>query len=211
MLTLYGFDASANSNKVRYVIHALGLPHEYKVVNLRAGEQRTPEFLKINPVGRIPVIDDDGFVLFESNAIIKYLASKHKSSLYPNDLKKRAVIDQWIDFSSMHVGTALSKLYYNRVLAPMRKIEVDERSVKEGVEFLARFLPIVEAQLETNKFVAGNERSLADFVLLAALDPAEVSIHDLGGYKAVTAWRTAMKKEDFYRKCYNDFQDVFKR
>src|SRR3990167_2725286 len=147
MLKIYGADLSGPANKVRFTANALGLNYQYIRVNLREGEHRKPEFVKLNPVAKIPVLDDDGFVLFESGAIITYLAQKQKSELYPADIKRRAIVDQWMDFAVIHVGQALSRLLYNRVFAPMRKEEVDERSIKDGINFLSRFLPIVDEQL----------------------------------------------------------------
>ena len=81
MLKIYGADLSSPANKVRFAANALGLEYEYIQVKLRDGEHKKSEFLKINPVGKIPVIDDDGFVLFESGAIAKYLCVKHNSAL----------------------------------------------------------------------------------------------------------------------------------
>ena len=133
MLKIYGSDLSSPVNKVRFVANYLGLKYDYIIVKLREGEQNKPEFLRINPVGKIPAIDDDGFCLFESNAICRYLADKNQSAIYPKELKERANVDQWLDFGSMHVGAAVSKVVYNRIFAPMRKIEVDERSIKEEI------------------------------------------------------------------------------
>ena len=103
MLTIYGMNLSGPALKVFYVANALGLEYEQKGINLGEGEGQKEDYLKMHPAGKIPVIDDDGFYLFESNAIIRYLAQKENSSLYPTDLKKRVVVDQWIDFASLHI------------------------------------------------------------------------------------------------------------
>ena len=79
MLKIYGADLSGPANKVRFVANYLGLKYDYVVVKLREGEHQKPEFLKINPIGKIPAIEDDGFTLFESNAICRYLADKNNS------------------------------------------------------------------------------------------------------------------------------------
>ena len=85
MLKIYGANLSGPANKVRFTANYLGLDYEYVQVKIREGEHRHPEFLAINPVGKIPAMDDDGFVLFESSAIVRYLAEKHDSDLYPKD------------------------------------------------------------------------------------------------------------------------------
>ena len=211
MLKIYGADLSTPANKVRFTANLLGMKYDYIRVDLRGGEHQKPEFLKLHPAGKVPVIDDDGFVLFESNAIIRYLAEKNKSALYPKDLKEKAVVDQWIEFGSHHVGLAMSKVVYNRLFAPMRKIPVDEQSLKDGLNFLDRFLPVIDHQLGKNKFLAGNQPSLADINLLTILDPVEVANIDLGKYKNIVNWRNALKKEEFYTKCHQSYEEALKK
>ena len=211
MLTIYGSDLSGPANKVRFVANYLGLKYEYKKLNLGAGDHKKPEILKLNPVGKVPFIDDDGFVLAESGAIIKYLADKAGSAIYPKGLKERALADQEIDFITLHVNAALQKIVYNRVFAPMRKIPVDQNSLDEGVSFLARFLPIVEATLSKTPFLVGNTITLADFTLLSGLDPAEVSGVDLSAYPKIRAWREKLRKEDFYARCHKEYGESLKQ
>ena len=211
MLKIYGSDLSSPANKVRFVANALGLKYEYVSVNLREGEHMKAEYKKIHPANKIPAIDDDGFNLFESNAIIRYLAGKNNSPLYPKDMKQRAEVDQWIDFGSMHVGMALSKVVYNRLFAPRRGLPADENSVKEGLGFLDRFLPVVDEQLGKSKYLAGSQMTLADINLLALLDPAELANVDLSKYKYLTAWRDNLRKQDFYTKCYKEYGEMLKQ
>jgi len=211
MVKVYGSDLSSPANKVRFVANYLGLTYDYSFVNLREGAQNTPEFRKINPIGKIPAIDDDGFTLFESNAICRYLADKNNSPIYPKGLKERAAVDEWLDFVSMHVNLGVSKVMYSRIFAPLRRLEVDERSIKEGLEFLTRFLPNVDAQLSKHKYLTGNQITLADFNLLAALDPAEVAGIDMGPYKNIVKWRDELKQQDFYTKCHKEYGESLKK
>ena len=205
MLTIYGSDLSAPSNKVRFAANAIGVKYEYKRIDLRAGEHLKPEFLAVNPVGKVPAIDDDGFKMFESNAIIRYLADKNNSPLYPRGIQDRALVDMWLDFGSMHVGAALSKVIYNRLFAPLRDIPVDEASLKEGLKFLERFLPVVDAQLAKNKYIAGAKFTLADINLLALFDPCELAGIDLSSYKNIVRWSELLRKEKFYTDCHQEY------
>jgi len=209
MLTIFGFEFSSPANKVRFAANAMGLKYEYKRVNLLAGEQKSPEFLKLNPIGRVPAIDDDGFKVFESSAIIKYLAQKNNSPLYPKDLQKRTIVDQWIDFVNIHVATALQRVTFNRVMYQMLKVEKDERSLSDGIKFLGQYLPILEKQLKENKYLAGSEMTLADINLLANLDPAELSSVDLSIYPALSNWRKDLRSQSFYKQCHNSLEEVF--
>jgi glutathione S-transferase len=208
MLTIYGTELSSPSNKVRFVANELGLEYEYKSMNLISGENQSEEHLKLHPAGKVPVIDDDGFVLFESTAIIRYLAAKCDSTLYPAAVKQRALVDQWADFASHHIGASVGRVLVNRVFAPFLKQEVDERSLAEGLSFLERFLPVVDSPLEERRYLAGGELTLADFGLLAALDPAEVAQVDLSGYLNITRWRQDLMGRDFYTKCHKSYGDV---
>ncbi len=208
MLKIYGADLSPPSNKVRFVANELGLDYEYNSVNLVSGENRSEGHLKIHPGGKVPVIDDDGFVLFESNAIIRYLAAKCESPLYPGGAKQRALVDQWADFVSHHIATAVGSVLFNRVFAPFLNEEVDERSITEGLSFLERFLPVVDTPLKERRYLAGGELTLADFSLLSALDPAEVAQVDLSGYLNITRWRQDLMGRDFYTKCHKSYGDV---
>lgn len=210
MLIIYGSDLSAPANKVRFAANAIGIKYEYKPIDLRAGEHLKPEFLAINPVGKVPAIDDDGFKMFESNAIIRYLADKNNSLLYPSGLHDRAVVDMWLDFGSMHVGVALSKVIYNRLFAPLRSIPVDENSLQEGLKFLDRFLPVVDGQLAKNKYIAGAKFTLADINLLALFDPCEIAGIDLSSYKNIVRWRDALRKEKFYTDCHQEYGAALK-
>jgi glutathione S-transferase len=211
MLKIYGSDLSSPSNKVRFTANYLGIPYEYIKINLRAGEHQAPEFLKINPAGKIPAMDDGGFILWESGAICKYLANKQKSDLYPGEFKERAIVDQWLDFSTLHVGMAVSRVLYNRVFAAMRKEEVDERSIKENLKFLERFFPVVDQQLGKNAYLTGNKWTLADITLLAGLDPIEIAHIDISSYKNIVKWRNGLKQKDFYTKCYKEYGEALKQ
>jgi glutathione S-transferase len=208
MLKIYGADLSPPSNKVRFVANELGLDYEYNSVNLVSGENQSEGHLKLHPAGKVPVIDDDGFVLFESNAIIRYLAAKCESPLYPGGAKQRGQVDQWVDFVSHHIASALGRVLFDRVFAPFLGQEVNEGAITENLSFLDRFLPVVNAPLKERRYLAGGELTLADFSLLSALDPAEVAQVDLSGYLNITRWRQDLVARDCYTKCHKSYADV---
>jgi len=211
MLKIYGADLSSPANKVRFAANAIGLEYEYIKVRIRDGEHRKPEFLAINPAGKIPVINDDGFIMFESGAICRYLADKHNSDLYPKDTKKRATIDQWSDFVAIHVQGAMGRVLFNRVFAQFAKVEKDERSLQDGLNFLERFLPVVEVQLGKDNYLAGDEVSLADISLISSLDPVEVAQIDISSYPNINEYRNKLRQQEFYTKCYKDYGEALKQ
>ena len=201
MLKIYGNRNSGSANKVEYTAILLGCDYEYKEMDFQK-DLKTDWYLKIHPAGKIPAIDDNGFVLFESGAICKYLCDKKGSDLYPKDLKHRAIIEQWIDFSVQHVGTAMGKVAFNRLFAPMMGVPVDENSLKEGMQLLERFLPLVDKQLGKSKFLASDKMTLADLSLFGVLEYAEKAQYDLSMYKSLSAWRNKLMATEFYGKVH---------
>ena len=207
MIKLFGMGVSFNVNKVRYCLNCLNLKYDWEQTNLMAGENQTQEFLSISPTGKIPAIEIDGFRLFESNAIIRYLATIKNSPIYPQDAKKRAVIDAWMDYVSIHVAHAMGRVLFNRVFAPMRDLKVDQESLRVGLEFLDKYFPILEKQLSKNTFLAGKEFSIADINLLAVLDPCELAQISIEKYPLLKKWRTGLKSQPFYQQCYKDYTE----
>jgi len=207
MIKLYGIPLSNNVNKVRYILNYLGLEYENIPTNPIEGENQTEEYKALCPSGKIPAIDIDGFKLFESNAINKYLVKTHNADLYPTDPKEQAVVDAWMDFTSIHIMQAMGRVVFNRAFAPMMGKEKDENSLQAGLEFLGRFLPAVDKQLGSNEYLAGSKLTLADINLLAALDMAEMAEVSLEPYANITKWRQGMQAQDFYQKCYKNYTE----
>src|SRR5271169_1030692 len=103
-MKLYGFPASPNTWKVRALASYLKVPLEFEFVDLTKGGSHTPAYLAINPTGRTPTLVDGDFKLWESNAIMQYLAGKTANSLWPNDTQKRADIARWQSWQIAHWG-----------------------------------------------------------------------------------------------------------
>lgn len=207
MVKIYGMDLSTPVIKVRLAANAMDIDYDYIPINLMAGEHKKEDYLKIHPAGKVPAMNDDGFILFESNAIIKYLADKENSPLFPEDKKERAMVNQWIDFATLHIGAAIGKVMYNRLLAPRLNQAVDGQSLKDGLKFLDQFLPVVDNQLAAHKFLAGNAMTLADITLLAYLDPCEALQISLVSYPQLSAWRDGLKSQRFYLQCHKSYED----
>jgi glutathione S-transferase len=210
VLVLYSNPLSSPANKIRFLLHYLAIPYELKIVDLAAGEQRQSDFLKINPYGRVPAIDDNGFRLAESNAILRYLADKHPSSLYSKNLEERAIVEQWLDFAANHISLAISKIMGNTYFYRLKGATKDERSLQDGRLWLNDYLPILEQQLAKQAYIAGNNLTIADFSLLAALDAAELININLTPYPYLKAWRQNLMAESFYQDCHSNYTAAFK-
>jgi len=209
MLKIYGIDPSTWTNAVRFTANALGLDYEFVRLDLASGEGQKPEYLAIHPAGKIPAIDDDGFTLFESGAIQRYLAARAGSPLYPSGLQQRALVDQWSLFAANHIGNGMGKVLFNRVIHELFDAPSNQAELEEGLGYLDRFLPIVDAQLGRSTHLAAEDLTIADLVLMAWLDPAEVAAVDLAPYANISAWRSRLQQEAFYTACYPSYTEMF--
>ena len=166
MLRLYG---SARSRAVRtlWMLGELGLTYDHKDYLPRAPETRTPEFRTLNPNGRVPVIDDDGFVLSESMAINFYLAKKHQSPLYPSDPRNEALALQWSLWETDRLDRQIVNYVRHTTEFPEaeRKKEVAEAAWKE----ITASFDVLEAALAKAEWLAGPAFSVGDLNVAAAL------------------------------------------
>ena len=183
MLRIYG---SANSRAVRVLWMAgeLGIAYEQKDWLPRAPETRTPEFRALNANGRVPTIDDDGFILSESMAINLYLAKKHKSPLYPADAKGEALAMQWSLWETDRLDRQIVDYVRHTKALPEaeRKPELAEKAWKEVVPAL----DVLETALSKSKYLLGAAFTVADLNVASALFRA-LSV-DLAKWPHVDAW-----------------------
>lgn len=203
-MNIYGHFFSAPSNKVRYCANAVGLEFTYHHVDLQQGEQQHPDFLNINQLGKVPAIEDDGFMLSESDAICRYLANK-AGKLYPDDLHTRARIDRWMDISAQTVLLQMSKILFNRFFAPMLGEEPNQTAIEDGQRNLGVILPHINNQLAQSAYLAGDELSIADISMLAAIDPFDMLEVDLSDYPQLKKWRKELMQQDFYQHVHHHY------
>ncbi len=163
-LAILGRITSTNVRKVCWTADLIGLSYRTEVWGLPHRDPREAEFLKLNPNAQVPVILDDGFVLWESGAIMRYLADQHRSGLWPRDLKERALVDQWLTWQ----GTELNPAWMYAVHALLRKnpAYADRSRIEDSLMRWTGAMRILEAQLQqTGRFMANDRLSLADIVL----------------------------------------------
>jgi glutathione S-transferase len=183
MLRIYG-SARSRAVRVLWMAGELGLTYDHKDWLPRAPETRTPEYRALNPNGRVPTIDDDGFILTESMAINFYLAKKHKSPLYPPDPKHEALALQWSLWETDRLDRQIvNYMRHSKELPPAeRKAEVAEAAWKE----IADSFDVLEAALMKSAWLAGPAFSVGDLNVAAALYRALVM--DLGKWPRLQAW-----------------------
>lgn len=183
MLRLYG-SARSRGVRVLWMLGELGVKFDHKDWLPRAPETRTPEYRALNGNGRVPTIDDDGFILSESMAINFYLAKKHKSPLYPADPKMEARALQWSLWETDRLDRQIVNYarHSKELPAAERKPEVAEACWKEIVESF----DVLEAALSKSEWLAGPAFSVGDLNVSAALYRALTL--DLGKWPKLNAW-----------------------
>ena len=171
-MKLYEFGPS-RALRVRWTLQELDVPFEAVEINLRAGEQRSPEFLKINPAGKLPVLVDGDIVLTESVAIVLYLAEKYPDKrLIPSDPAQRAQLYRWLLFAATELEQPLWRIARHTLLYAEDKRLPGEIALARG-DFAA-MARIMEAHLRGRNFVAGDTVTVGDFVLAYTLDWAKL-------------------------------------
>jgi glutathione S-transferase len=174
-MKLYEF-AFTRSIRARWTLQELGVDFEGITVNLRAGEHRSPQFLAINPAGKLPALVDGELVITESAAIVLYLAEKYQKFL-PADLDGRAEVNRWLLFTVTELEQPLWRIAKNRNLYPeAQRLAADIPLASQDFRAMA---DVAERHMAGRKFVAGDDVTIADFVLAYTLDWAnEVQLLD---------------------------------
>jgi glutathione S-transferase len=167
-MKLYEF-APTRSIRVRWTLQELGLDFESISVNLTTGENTTPEFLRVNPAGKLPVLVDGDFVLTESVAIVLYLADKHPAKrLAPVDLEERAELIRWMLFTVTELEQPLWRIARHTMIYPeAERLPAD--IVLASREF-RQMAAVLEAHMRNRQFVVGESVTVGDFVLAYTLD-----------------------------------------
>lgn len=190
MLQIYGNFGSGNCLKVKYIADAIGLPFELHEVRSRSGETGTPEFLRLNPAGQVPVVIlDDGRPLAQSNAILRYLA--HGSRYIPADRYEAAKVDEWLFWEQYShepsVAVARARVVYDKQAVS----DLDPNLVKQG----NKALDLLEQALTDRTWLVGDAMTIADIALLPYTRQAPQGGFDLSGRPALLRWIAACENQ----------------
>lgn len=173
MMKLYGAPPT-RALRVQWALNELGLDCEIVPIDLMAGESRTPEFLRLNPAAKVPVLVDGDLVLSESAAIVLYLAEKHRDKgLLPADIKQRAEAYRWIMFTMTELEQPLWRIARNSFIYPEDKRQPTDVAMARD-EFVA-MAKVLDRHLEGRSFIVGDCFSVADCVTAYVLDWASVN------------------------------------
>jgi glutathione S-transferase len=164
MLKVWGRTNSVNVKKALWAIEELGLKYQRIDAGMQFGVNKTPEYLKMNPTGLVPTIDDDGFVLWESHSIVRYLAAKHSAGqLWPTDLRRRADAERWMDWTFTFQKEFQRPIFWPLVRNPPEKRDLN--AIEAARQTCIGLLATPEATLSTREYLAGESFTMADIPL----------------------------------------------
>ncbi len=169
MLKVWGRKNSINVQKVMWAVGELALDHERVDAGGQFGRTKDPEYLAMNPNALVPTIDDNGFVLWESNAVVRYLAAKHTGGrLWPADVQARADADRWMDWAITTVIPAMGPAFMGLIRTPPEKR--DAAAIEASRVKCADALSIFDKHISKRDFAGGKSLSMADIPIGCAVN-----------------------------------------
>ncbi|MEO0990326.1 MAG: glutathione S-transferase family protein [Pseudomonadota bacterium] len=160
MIRVWGRSSSSNVQKVLWALDELRLPFAHEVVGGPLGGLDRPEFVALTPVGRVPVIDVDGFALWESQAILRYLARRYGAALDLGTAEQAALIDQWLDFSLTTWQPPVTRVFWQVVRLPAR--QRSDAALTAALAETDAASAILDARLAESPWLGGDRFSIAD-------------------------------------------------
>lgn len=181
-MMLYDMALSGNCYKVRLMMALLGLDYDPHPISLPAGDNRTPEFLAMNPIGKIPVLDDEGFIIRDSQAILVYLAAKHgRRDLWPDDAADQGQVMQWLSFAANEMSHGCA-----RARAIPKFNRAGDHAAAQAIARTA--LGILEGRLTDHDWLALGRPTIADIACYPYAALVWEGGVPLDPYAAIRAW-----------------------
>jgi len=200
-MKLYFHPLSGNSRRVLLVATHLGVSLERVLVDLTQGEQRGEPHLARNPNGRVPVLEDGDFVLWESRAIMQYLADRTPGqTLYPTDPRERADVNRWLFWCAAHMAPANTVVVLENFVKPRTGRTTDPAEVARGEALVAQCASVLDAHLAGKTWVTQDQLTLADFSLAASFALAEPARIPIAPYAHLRAWLGRIAALDAWQK-----------
>ena len=197
-MKLYSIHNSNNCRRVNATIQHLGL--EVDVAEQTMGDLKKPEYLALNPNGKVPTLVDGDLKLWESRAIMQYLASKKESTLWPNDAARRADIARWQFWEAAHLSRGTGAYAFENLFKKIfMKQEPDATALAAGEKEWRTFAPVLDAQLANRKWILGNDLTLADFSVGGCFSYAEPSGLPTSDYGHIKAWLSRLTEIPAWR------------
>ena len=201
MLKIWGRVNSVNVKKAMWCVAELGIPCERIDAGMQFGVVNTPEYRKMNPTGLVPTIDDDGFTLWESHTIVRYLCAKHSpGKLWPADLRARADAEHWMDWA-FTFQSAMRNVFWGLIRTPPEKR--DASAIEEGKRKTFALVPILEQTLARQPYIAGREFTMGDIPIGCEVQRYMRVPIERPAFPAVQAWFERLRERPAFVKHVN--------
>ena len=190
-MKLYGFTASPNTWKVRALAAYLKVPLDYQFIDLTKGEQFAPDYLALNPTARTPTLVDGDFTLWESSAILQYIAAQQPTPLWPDDARGRADITRWQSWELAHWGAqACGPLTFENLVKKFVTAlgATDTAAVAKATECFNKEAKVLDAHLAKHKYLVNDVLTIADFTVAAPLFHAQGAGMPVAPYANIRGW-----------------------
>lgn len=199
MLTIYGRTNSVNVQKVLWCLAELALPYTRIDAGLEHGKNTEPWYLALNPNGRVPLLVDGSFALWESNTIVRYLSSKHgMGKLCPTSLETRALAERWMDWQLSTLVLPVSIVFQNLIRRPAA--ERDAGAIERNLRDANRAMTLLDEHLKSRPYVAGEAFTMGDIPVGATAHRwLEIPGIERPGLTAVRAWRARLAERPAFR------------
>jgi glutathione S-transferase len=203
-MILWGRSTSSNVQKPMWLFEELGIAYERIDIGGPFGGNREAAYLALNPNGIVPTLDDNGFVLWESNTIVRYVAAKYRAeAMYPGDLKLRANIERWMDWASFTLSSAIVDAFMGIVRTAPEKRDLNK--ILASCKATESAMRILDAQLYDRDYVCGDNLTLADIAIGSIAYRWLHLPFNLVGYAKpdltnVNAWYTKLKTRPAFQK-----------
>lgn len=197
MIQIYGSPRSS-AGRCFLMLEECGLKYQIMPIDMANKEHKTEKFLKLNPNGKVPCMVDDGFVLWESAAIVQYLAEKHKPEMLGTTLKEKALVQQWSFWTMTEAQPPLVDILIQKVFVPEDKRDANLIARRE--KQLPNLFSVLEHDLAGKKFVTGDTFSVADVMVGSAMNLAMGLGETFAQYPNIKAWMTEISSRPSWKR-----------
>ncbi len=197
MIIFYGAPMSS-AGRTHWMLEEVGVPYDYKRISLRDGDNKKPEFLKINPAGKIPTLVDGSMVLTESVAINFYLAEKYGKGLMPADVVERAHVYEWTFWAISNTQPLFLDILLNTMIRP--EAERNPKAVEAARQQLPAYLDGLNRALQGKEYLVGNRFTVADLNVASVLGLGAFVGVDLAAYAHAQAWLSRVQGRPSFAK-----------
>ncbi|HET8554240.1 MAG TPA: glutathione S-transferase family protein [Rhodanobacteraceae bacterium] len=202
------YDDVLSPRRACAVARYLQSPVEFVHIELGKGEHKTPEYLALNPNGKVPTLVDGTRVLWEADAIMAHLAARADSDLWPQDGRQIEVV-RWLSWNLQHFYRHGSTLYFEYVIKPRYHLgKLDEQAVEQATKHFRTFAAVLDAHLAQRRWLVGDTLTIADFAVASPLPFAETSHIPLHEFPAIARWHERLCELDAWREPYPEVQAV---